>query len=75
MYTPSVEEAKKYIGEYNYIPVKKEILSDIITPIRLLRKLKNYSKILYADARLISGLGIENAAEFGALVCDLMLND
>ena len=35
-------------------------------------KLKNYSKILYAQARLISGLSLENPAEVSNLVCDLM---
>ena len=35
--------------------------------------LASYSKILYANARLISGLSIENASEFGNLVCGLML--
>lgn len=36
-------------------------------------KLGNYAKILYAQARLISGLGVENPAEIGDLVCSLML--
>ena len=36
-------------------------------------KLGRYSKILYAQARLISGLSLDNAAEVGELVCDLML--
>lgn len=35
-------------------------------------KLKVYAKILYTNARLISGLPVENAAEYGALVCELM---
>ena len=35
-------------------------------------RLKAYSKILYANARLISGLNIENAAEFGSLVSDIL---
>ncbi len=34
--------------------------------------LATYSKILYAQARLVSGLGVENPAEVSALVCDLM---
>lgn len=36
-------------------------------------KLANYSKILYAHARLVSGLSLENPAEVSSLVCDLML--
>lgn len=36
-------------------------------------KLADYSKIIYAQARLISGLSIENPAEVGELVCSLML--
>ena len=35
--------------------------------------LKNYSKVLYAQARLISGLSIENPSEVSDLVCGLML--
>lgn len=36
-------------------------------------KLARYSKILYAHARLISGLSLENPSEVSNLVCDLML--
>ena len=36
-------------------------------------KLANYTKILYAQARLIGGMGVENPAELGTLICDLML--
>ncbi len=36
-------------------------------------KLKQYSKILYANARLVSGLSLENPSELSSLVCDLML--
>lgn len=32
-----------------------------------------YSKILYAQARLISGLSLENPTEISTLICDLML--
>ena len=35
--------------------------------------LAKYSKILYANARLISGLSVENPTELASLVCDLML--
>lgn len=36
-------------------------------------KLSEYSKILYAQARLISGLSLDNAAEIGEMVANLML--
>lgn len=35
-------------------------------------ELKNYSKILYAQARLIEGLTIENPTEISSLICDIM---
>ena len=37
-------------------------------------KLAAYSKILYANARLVSGLSLENPAEVSQLVCGLMLD-
>lgn len=36
-------------------------------------KLANYSKILYSQARLISGLTVENPAEVSELICNIML--
>ena len=36
-------------------------------------KLAEYSKILYAQARLINGLNLENPAEISDLVCNLMV--
>lgn len=42
-YVPDVSEAVKYASEYNYIPVKKEILSDMCTPMLALKRLKNVS--------------------------------
>ena len=36
-------------------------------------KLANYAKILYAEARLIGGMSIENPTELSSLVTDLML--
>ena len=47
MLTPSLEEAKKYAQDYKYVPVKKEILSDIKTPIQVLKILKNVSNHVY----------------------------
>lgn len=36
------------------------------------KELANYSKILYAQARLIEGLEVENQAEVTDLICDLL---
>ena len=36
--------------------------------------LKNYTKILYAEARLIEGLPIENPTELASLICDKLAN-
>ncbi|MBE5969335.1 MAG: anthranilate synthase component I [Lachnospiraceae bacterium] len=46
---PSIEEIKKTasLGEYKVVPVSTEILSDFITPIELMRKLKNVSSHCY----------------------------
>ncbi|MDR2830843.1 MAG: chorismate-binding protein [Methanobrevibacter sp.] len=46
MFFPSIEQAKKIIEEddYKVIPISMEILSDIITPIGVLKILKNKSK-------------------------------
>ena len=35
-------------------------------------KVKTYAKILYAQARLISGLSVENPSEISQLICSLM---
>ncbi len=35
--------------------------------------LKSYAKILYAQARLVEGLPIENPTELSSLICDLMV--
>ncbi len=47
MLTPSVEKVKEYSKEYKYVPVKKEIYSDIKTPIEVLRILKGQSNHVY----------------------------
>ncbi len=36
-------------------------------------RLATYSKILFAQARLVSGMTLDNPAEISSLVCDLML--
>lgn len=37
-------------------------------------KLGKYAKIIYSQARLISGLSIDNAVEISEMICDLMLD-
>ncbi len=46
---PDLSEVKKTAasGEYKYLPVSTEMLSDIITPIELMKKLKNVSTHCY----------------------------
>ena len=45
--SPSIEEIGKYRGSYRYCPIKAEILSDIRTPIEVLRILKGASSHVY----------------------------
>ena len=49
MIRPSYEEVKAYRekGDYRRVPVSTELLSDFITPIQALRKLKNVSNHVY----------------------------
>ena len=49
----------------------KEKLSELFENDK--EKLANYSKILYSQARLISGLSVENPAEVSELICNIML--
>ncbi len=51
-------------------PIFEKLLSLFATDKELLSK---YTKILYSQARLVSGLSIDNPAEFGTLVCELMV--
>ena len=44
---PSAEEIGRYSGEYRFCPIKAEILSDIRTPIEVLRILKGASSHVY----------------------------
>ena len=37
-----------------------------------IEELKKYSKVLYAQARLIEGLSIENPTEISNLICELL---
>ena len=49
MIRPSLEEVRAYAaqGEYRRVPVSTEILSDLYTPMQVLRKLKNVSDHCY----------------------------
>ena len=48
MYYPSLEMLEDMdLSQYDLVPIKKEIYSDMITPIELMRKLKQYSKHVY----------------------------
>ena len=44
MYYPSYEEIGKYEGKGNVVPISKEIMADITTPILLLRKIAKKSE-------------------------------
>lgn len=43
----AVKEISKYAGEYDIVPIKREIFADIITPITLLRKIAAKNKRFY----------------------------
>lgn len=49
MIRPELEEAKKIAEEQEFqiIPISMELYSDLLTPIEVLRKLKNVSKHCY----------------------------
>lgn len=44
MITPKFEDIQEHLKDYSVIPVCKEIYSDIITPISLLRKMETFDK-------------------------------
>ncbi|MCR5702678.1 MAG: anthranilate synthase component I [Lachnospiraceae bacterium] len=44
---PSYETAKQYEADYNMIPVCKEVFADVVTPITLLRRLKEIDNRYY----------------------------
>lgn len=47
MFTPEIDELRGLKGRYKYCPIKAEILSDIRTPIEVLRILKGASSHVY----------------------------
>lgn len=46
MLSPTLEQARN-LQDFNIIPIKREFLSDFITPIEVLRKLQNASRNVY----------------------------
>lgn len=68
------------------MPVKAELVLEINKDHPIAEKLKTlfetdkdklakFSKLLYANARLVSGMPLDNPAEVSDLVCDLMLEE
>ncbi len=48
MYYPTLEQLNEMdLRPYQYVPIKKEIYSDLLTPIELMRKLKQLSKHVF----------------------------
>ncbi len=47
MYQSTIQEVKEMARTYHSVPIVKEMLSDVITPIQLLKKLKKVSKFCY----------------------------
>lgn len=47
MYSPTLEQARTYAAEYRSVPVCRVILSDMRTPIEVLKVLKNVSRHCY----------------------------
>ncbi|MCL2018281.1 MAG: chorismate-binding protein [Oscillospiraceae bacterium] len=44
MFKPSLEETKKIARGYNCVPIYREVYSDSVTPIEVMRRLKKHSK-------------------------------
>jgi anthranilate synthase component 1 len=47
MYSPTLDEARRFVPQYRCVPVKRTILSDMRTPIEVLRQLKAVSHHCY----------------------------
>ena len=54
MYSPTLEQARAYAADYKCVPVCRAILSDMRTPIEVLKVLKNVSKHCYLLESLAS---------------------
>lgn len=59
MYRPTLEEAKEIAADYRCIPISRKILSDIATPVQVLKILKSVSRHCY----LLESL--EDSAQWG----------
>ncbi|MCI8308108.1 MAG: anthranilate synthase component I [Lachnospiraceae bacterium] len=59
MVKPTLTEARSYVNDYRMIPVSREIYSDFITPIQVLRKLKK------ADGHCYMLESVENQERWG----------
>lgn len=72
--TPGMEEASlkaELVLEININHPIAEKLKELFESDK--EKLASYSKVLYTQARLVGGLSVEDPAEFGELICNLML--
>ena len=70
---PGAEKGMIKAQEVLQINMNHEITSKLkLLFINDREKLKKYAKILYGQARLISGLDIENTLEYSALICELL---
>ncbi len=76
MYTPAVEELFDYSERYNYVPIKREILSDMYTPIQVLKKLKAVSDHVFMleSAADNEGYGRYSFLGFNPRLCITCLN-
>ncbi len=75
-YVPSVEELFGYSERYNYVPIKREILSDMYTPIQVLKKLKAVSDHVFMleSAADNEGYGRYSFLGFNPRLCITCLN-
>lgn len=83
----SVEMEKVLNAMPNNENVKADVIMEINANHKIVKKLENlykkkdyvslekYTKVLYASARLIEGLSIENPTEISNLVCDILSLD
>lgn len=70
---PGAEKGMVKAQEVLEINVNHEITSKLkMLYINDREKLGKYAKILYGQARLISGFGIENTLEYSSLICELL---
>ena len=47
LYTPTLQEAQSFRQEFRSVPIRRTLLSDLRTPIEVLRVLKNVSRHCY----------------------------